>query len=89
MDEVIVPDCPIHPHSDEEIKKSLKDVKVRSVHWRKRDLSISSLRHAFQNVERLHLYSSGNNDILEYWANTGLAELKVGHYIVISERAPG
>ncbi|OCK77506.1 hypothetical protein K432DRAFT_427966 [Lepidopterella palustris CBS 459.81] len=75
IDEVTVPDCMLHPHSDQEIKDSLRGIRVRSIDWRKKDLSISSLQDDFRRVEELHLYSSGNKDVLDYWAKYALPEL--------------
>src|SRR5208282_4980410 len=67
--EVTVPDCPIHPHSDEAIIQCLKGLHVRHLDWRKRDLSVATLLQAAPEVEEVHLYSSGNLDVLSHWAS--------------------
>jgi hypothetical protein len=67
--QVIVPDCPDHPHSDHDIELALGDADVRILDWRKNDMSISMLRVVAPNIEKLHLYSSGNEDVVEYWSS--------------------
>jgi hypothetical protein len=73
---VRVLDCVIHPHSISKIKECLENLDVRSLEWRKRDLSLTLVKTIAPNVTKLHLYSSGNEDVLHFWEMTGLANLK-------------
>lgn len=84
IDKVIVPDCTIHPHSDEEIRRSLAGLRIRSLDWRKQDLSITALRDILSGVESLHLQSSGNEDILSYWAQSWITQTLKALTITIS-----
>jgi hypothetical protein len=71
--ELIVPDCPDHPHSHQDIENALDGTDVRILDWRKKDISITTLQKVVPNVEVLNLYSSGNQDVLDYWTSyTGL-----------------
>jgi hypothetical protein len=72
---VKVPDCIVHPHPNLKIRECLRDLDIRSLHWRKRDLSLSLVKEVAPNVAELHLYSSGNEDVLRFWSQTGLSEL--------------
>jgi hypothetical protein len=75
--EIIVPDCPIHPHSNDAIRTSLNGFRVRHLDWRKKDLSLETVNRAAPNLESLCLYSSGNADVLGHWASVnGLGRFK-------------
>jgi hypothetical protein len=67
--EIVVPDCPDHPHTNQEIEDILADSDVRVLNWRRADISITMLRKVAPNIESLHLYSSGNQDVLDYWTS--------------------
>ena len=72
-----MPDCPEHPYLDSAITKALQGADVRILNWRKKDISIAGLRKAAPNVGSLHLYSSGNLDVLRYWTSyQGLCQFK-------------
>ncbi len=73
---VKVPDCMVHPHSNLKIKACLQGFDVYSLDWRKRDLSLNLVKDVAPNVAELHLYSSGNEDVLHFWAESGLSKLK-------------
>ena len=82
--EVIVPDCPIHPHKNKDIIESLCSFHVRILDWKKRDLSVELLRRASPEVEELHLYSSGNQGILDQWASDeGLCRLEKVYFTTL------
>lgn len=85
--EIIVPDCPEHPHSDAEIKLVLQGTRVKILDWRKKDISITMLQNVAPELEILNLYSSGNQDILEYWTSYfGLyRHKKVGLITILSQ----
>jgi hypothetical protein len=67
--EVIIPDCPEHAHSDKDIEEALVNMDVRILDWRKKDISITTLRKVASNLDTLHLYSGGNSDVIEYWTS--------------------
>jgi hypothetical protein len=79
--EVNVPDCLIHPHTNEAIINCLRGLHVKHLTWRKMDLSVATIMEAAPEVEELYLYSSGNMDVLSHWASyEGLYHLlKVCH----------
>ena len=64
-----VPDCLIHPHSDSQIEKCLSGFDIFSLNWRKRDMSYRMLSRAVPGLSELTFYTSGNEDILDYWAS--------------------
>jgi len=69
-------DCFVHPHSNLKIKACLKGFDVTCLNWRKRDLSLNLVKEVAPEIKELHLYSSGNEDVLHFWAQTGLSQLK-------------
>lgn len=73
---VKVQDCVIHPHSSSTIKACLEKFDVYSLDWRKHDMSLIHVKDFAPNIQRLNLYSSGNEDILHYWAEIGVPRLK-------------
>jgi len=79
--EVRVEDSLQNPHSEENIENALMDLNVRSLDWRRVDLSICTILACAPNVEKLHLYSSGNLAAIDHWlGNHGTSTLtKVRH----------
>lgn len=74
--EVTVKDDENEPHCDEAIEMALKDFEVERLDWQKIDLGCDVLWNAARDVREVHLYSSGNNDILRGWSSkNGLARL--------------
>jgi hypothetical protein len=70
-----VPDSFSHPVSDEDIERLLgKQFNVWGFDWRKLDLDIEVVRTAAEDVEKLHLYSSGNWPVLFCWATCGTCQ---------------
>jgi hypothetical protein len=65
--EIRVDDGEFSRHSEEDIEASLTRFDVRDLDWRRVDLSIDSVMRAAPNVERLHLYSSGNLGTIDHW----------------------
>jgi hypothetical protein len=64
-----VPDCLIHPHSDSQIEECLRGFEIYSLNWRKRDISYRMLSRTTPGLNKLTFYPSGNEDVLDYWAN--------------------
>jgi hypothetical protein len=64
-----VPDCLIHPHSDTQIEECLRGFEIFSLNWRKRDMSYRMLSRVVPSLSELTFYPSGNEDVLDYWAN--------------------
>lgn len=75
---IIIEDDLNDPHSDEEIEETLQDIDgIEDWNWRKYDISSSTILKAAKEVKKLHLYTTGNNAVLEGWlASDGLRRLK-------------
>ncbi|EPE29825.1 Subtilisin-like protein [Glarea lozoyensis ATCC 20868] len=75
--EISVQDDELNPHCDEAIEVALHGLGVETLNWVKLDLNSDVLFHSAQEVKVLHLYSSGNNDVLR--VNRSSFELLPGY----------
>jgi hypothetical protein len=66
--EVRVPDCLAHPHSNFRIRECLSGFNIKRLDWRKHDFSLTLIREVAPGLQELKLYSSGNEDTLQFWA---------------------
>ena len=63
-------------HSDQIIEESLKGFDVEVLDWFKFDLCSETILEAAPDVKEVHLYSSGNNAVLQAWSGCdGLKKL--------------
>lgn len=75
--EVRVQDSRYTPHSEEDIEDSLIQLEIQELDWRRTDLSIHTILACAPDVERLHLYSSGNLATIDHWTGpNGVVRLK-------------
>ncbi|KAF4626456.1 hypothetical protein G7Y89_g11703 [Cudoniella acicularis] len=65
--EVRVQDSRYTPYSEEDIEDSLSQLEIQELDWRRTDLSIYTILACAPDVERLHLYSSGNLATIDHW----------------------
>ena len=74
---VVVPDCPVHPHTNQAIRNLLQKFSIKRLEWRKKDLSVQTLMTAAPKLEKIRLFASGNQDVLDHWASPeGLSRLR-------------
>jgi len=74
---ITVEDMGSNPHSDEGIQDALSDFGVEIWDWRKLDICSETILKAAPMVQKLNLYSSGNNAVFRSWAcKHGLARLE-------------
>ena len=74
---IIVEDDLQHPHDDEIIEETVKNLGVEMWDWRKYDISSETIRVAAPEVRELHLYTTGNDAVLWGWSDQdGLRNLK-------------
>lgn len=75
--ELSVPDRLFCPHSDNDVRDCVNDWGVRVLKWRKLDLYLCNLDK--DDLEELHLYSSGNPSVHDQWCAQLPAFKKVSH----------
>jgi hypothetical protein len=75
--ELSVPDRLFSPHSDDIVSDCINGLGVRTLNWRKLDLYLADLKDR-DDLEELHLYSSGNKSVHEQWYKELPSFTKVG-----------
>ena len=64
-------------HCDEAIELSIQGFQVEVLNWERVDISSDVFFNAAPDVRELHLYASGNNEVLRGWSSKdGLTRLK-------------
>ncbi|KAG5791231.1 hypothetical protein H9Q69_009712 [Fusarium xylarioides] len=73
-----VPDRLINPHDAKEMASKIDEFEVIDLDWKVLDLSIANLEDGTkQRLEKLHLYSSGNQAVISHWFSAeGIASLR-------------
>lgn len=75
--ELSVPDRLFCPHSDDDVRSCVVGWGIRVLNWRKLDLYLRNLTDK-DDLEELHLYSSGNKSVHEQWYDELPTFTKVG-----------
>lgn len=75
--ELSVPDRLFSPHSDDIVSDCVNGLGVRTLNWRKLDLYLVDLKER-DDLEELHLYSSGNKSVHKQWYKELPSFKKVG-----------
>jgi hypothetical protein len=73
---VCVDDSDDFPHRDTVIQRTLEAFQIEIWDWQKFDICIDTIYHASEDVQEVHLYSSGNLAVLQNWSSAdGLGRL--------------
>jgi hypothetical protein len=70
-------DSRLDPHSEEVIEKAVARFGVERLDWKRLDLPIMSIFKSAKNLQRLCLYSSGNQAVVQHWlGDQGICQLE-------------
>jgi hypothetical protein len=67
IETLVVDELVYRPHSDEAVGEAIEGLEIGTLDWRKTDMCSTVLARA-RKLERVYLYTSGNNAVLRSWS---------------------